>query len=316
VTDATYEFGWRKFRLDVPEPWEPAHFEGDDAKGYVRLDDVYGPRLELRWGLAYREDACDTAFEQYLKGLRRDARKKKGAGVFRREPKEVALVSAWPEGMKGRVARWSAEIDCVSAVVACSVCNRLTALRVLFAAREMRTSVARRILESFRDHTASVDAPSVWSLYRMRFEVPSRWRLAEHRFGPGYAEMRFRGPGRLLADVRRWGPAEVLLRRQSLEAWYLGQLAPGVRVEAGDLDRTEVRGDEVLSFERRPGGVAAVLGRLSRGKQARRRLALVSAGWHCASTNRLWVVDVYGASLDEAREAEWRAFCHADAEEG
>ena len=197
--DGVYEFGWRRFRLQVPESWEPGSLQGDDLQGYARLDDPLMQRLELKWDRAYRDGACDEALDLYVKRLEKSAKQKGGKGL-KREPKELNLVSSWPEGMTGRTLRWSAEVDCVAAFVACGTCNRLTAIQVLFPAGGLEMGVARQAVSSFRDHAGEPDEPALWSLYRLRLQVPGRWRLKHHRFGPGYAEMRFAGPAGLRAE--------------------------------------------------------------------------------------------------------------------
>jgi hypothetical protein len=309
--DATYEFGWRKFRLQVPGSWEPGSLQGDDARGYLRLDDPRMQRLELKWDRAHGENACNAALALYLKELQGAAKRRKDPTEFRREPKEFALLSSWPEGMNGRTVRWSARVECVAAFVSCGGCGRLTAIQVLFPGGEPDMGLARRIVGSFRDHVADPDGPALWSLYRMRVLVPARWRLKEHRFGPGYAEMQFTGPGGLTAEFRRAGPAEVLLKRRPLQEWYLAQLPRGIKVDPGRLERTEVRGDTVLVATLEPKGLLAALRRRSQvPEMALRGKVLEGAAWHCPASNRLWAVNVWASTPEAARQAEWQVHCH------
>jgi len=313
MADATYQFGWHKFTLALPEPWEPGRIEGDDVKGYARIDDGFMPRLELKWDRAYGDDACDEAFRRYMKELTRAAGKGGAAQATRREPKEFDLGVRLPEGMRYRTVRWSAAVDCVAATVACSRCNRVAGLQILFPEGQMQTSLARRILESFRDHPESPDAPAWWGIYKMRFQTPVRWRLVAHRFGPGYAEMNFAGPGGVLADFKRMGPAEVLLKKRDLVDWYLAQLPQHVKVPREAVERSEVRGDVVLAATRQPRGLAAFLRRRGKDEVARRALCLQSVAWHCPRSNRLWAVEVYAPTLEAAREGQWQVFCHDEA---
>ena len=314
MTEPTYQFGWRRFQFEVPEPWEPSHLEGDDAGGYARLDDALRTRLELKWSRSYADDACDVAFRRYLKQLVRPYGKRGGAAVMPHEPKEISLVSRWPDGMRGRTVRWSAEVDGLATIIACSRCNRVTAIQVFFPPGEMQTGLMRRILETFRDHPEDPDGPVGWSLYRMRFQAPARWRLVAHRFGPGYAEMNFRGPDGLLADLRRWGPAEIILKKQNLLDWYLAQFPKGVTVEKKDVTQAEVRGDVVLAVAREPRGLLAILRRRGRVEVAKQGLCLQSVAWHCPAGNRLWMTDVYAPTLPAAQAGDWKVFCHGEAQ--
>jgi hypothetical protein len=308
---AAYEFGWQKFRLEVPESWEPGSLQGDDGKGYLRLDDPRMTRLELKWDRATRDNACQEALDLYLKELDRAAARRKDPTEFRRPPKEFPLVSSWPEGMDGRAVRWSARVECVAAFVSCRVCGRLTALQILFPAGAADLGLARRVAGSFRDHLAQPDDAALWSVYRMRFRAPGRWRLKEHRFGPGYAQMQFSGPGGLSADVRRAGPAEIILKKHSLQDWYLGQFPRGLKIDPARIERTEVRGDAVLTVTREPKGLLAAIRRRSHSPEMTLRgKALQGVAWHCPASNRLWAVNVYAADLDAARDAEWRVQCH------
>ncbi len=309
--EATYTFGWRQFRIEVPEPWEPGHLEGDDGRGYVRLDGPLMHRVELKWDRARGENACDDALEMYLKHLEKAAAKGTNGSRFRRKPKEFSLVSSWPEGMKGRTVRWSAEVECVAAFTSCERCERLTAVQVLFPAGELELGVARRALATFRDHAPDEDELVPWGLYRMRFEVPANWRLKEHRFGPGYAEMQFAGPGGLWADIRRAGPAEIILRKRPLTDWFLGGLPKGVKLDPEAIRETLVRGDTVLEAARPPRGILAGLWRRAASTATKLRgLALQSVAWHCPSSNRLWAVHVYAPTLEAAQDADWRVDCH------
>ncbi len=309
MSDAAYTFGWRGFRMEVPEAWEPGKFEGDDLKGYLRLDDRRMPRVELKWDRVYRDTAADDAFDLYRKELDRAAKQKK-KGRFRRDPREFRLLQTWPKGVKARTLRWSGEVECVAAFIACAECNRLSALQFLFPEGELRMGLVREAVRSFRDHPEDLDGPALWGLYRMRMHVPARWRLKSHKFGPGFAQLQFTGPAGLAADIRRAGPAEVLLTKTSIEDWALGRLPKGVKIDRANLERAEVRGDAVVTAAREPRGAMAAIRRRSKSDVRLRGMAMEMAAWHCPASNRLWSVAVYAPTLDAVREAEWRVFCH------
>ncbi len=308
--DATYPFGWRGFRFELPLPWEPGSLKGDDASGYLRFDDPLMQCLEVKYDRSYRDTAAEVAAENYIKQLKHAAKKDR---PFRREPEAFDVGAAWPEGMRGQAVRWSGDVECVALFLACETCRRVSALQVLFPERDLRLSTVRRLVETFEDHPADFQAPVLWSLYRLHLETPAAWRLTGHEFGPGHARLQFSGPGGLQADVRRAGPAEVLLRKTDLEAWLEAQLPKRVKLDPARVQRAEARGDPVLVATREPRGLGGLLGRLGRGDAALAGRALEATAWHCPATNRLWAVQVYAKTLDAAAEADWRVVCHAAA---
>ena len=301
-------FAWRRFALDVPLEWEPGIFDGDDLRGYVRLEDYFEGRLEMRWRRSYRAGNIEVAAKRYVEGIRQGVKRRRLS--FKMEPKEYNLVPSWPDDFEARVYRWSADVDCVSAIVQCSACHRLTAIQLLFPLGGLKPALAKRVLSSFRDHVEEGEGDA-WRLYLSDIVTPHEWRLKDHQFGPGILELNFGGPRRMTASFRRWGAAEVLLAGRDMRRWFNARWPKGIRPEK--VVETEVRGEPALVATRNPRGVFDLLRRLIGRKEASKKsMFWQGVAWHCEQSNRLWAVDVFAPTEAEATEAAWEVRCHAE----
>ena len=46
------KFGWAGIVTELPEEWEISGLSGDQKEGYLRLEDEFMPRLELKLSVA------------------------------------------------------------------------------------------------------------------------------------------------------------------------------------------------------------------------------------------------------------------------
>jgi len=203
-------FAWRAMQFEVPADWELGAADGDDRKGYCRLDDGKMTRLEVRWQKGPARGPVSEVTDRYLKTLSKRGRHEVPAHV-RRNASRVRISDAETECFA-----WHGELDTTGLAVCCRRCGRISLVRVLNRRSESFRPVARRVLESFRDHGRDGLAP--WSLLGFRFDVPERYTLTTYQLRAGRLEMDFRAKG-VLASAVRVGLADIVLRERSLADW-------------------------------------------------------------------------------------------------
>ena len=73
--------GWQGFTLSVPATWDLTGFSGEEASGYLRIDDSEEQGTEIKWATerakAKHEPNLGERREAYFDALRKTARKKK-----------------------------------------------------------------------------------------------------------------------------------------------------------------------------------------------------------------------------------------------
>ncbi len=203
------EIAWNGVRFRVPSGWEISRM----GHRYLQLEDDDGPVFELKW--------------QSVKGRfsHDDHLKKIGAGHWRRKGIEVEAGEPpdhWRDALgrySARAFRWQgARLGGEGAVLYCAVCR--TALLVQFLRDDIVADKAlcSGILASLRDHSSSGGEGRVrWAVYDLRAEVPVAFTLKDYRFHAGEFTLTFDGPGHALLSLHRWGPASMVLARQTLD---------------------------------------------------------------------------------------------------
>ena len=287
--------------MQVPLDWELGAFDGDQSSGYLRLDDMFVPRVEIRWKRSSRYNDINQATERYLKSLQ------KSKNPLQRQPTPLTLAIDWPNDLQVRCYRWKGQYECVAAVMQCLTCKRISVVQIFFPEGTFSAAVYKRILSSLHDHNPADVA--YWDFYLMHVRTPSSWKLLGHKFNPGYAELSFSGPGKLQADFRRWGPASVILQDSDLEQWARENSPQSLKADS--IHTHTLDGDLAQITRRNASGLLGPLCRaFGRGPAIRKALYWHGTAWHCPSSERLWMVDVFAGSGPEAAEAEWQVLCH------
>ncbi len=299
-------FAWQGFRMEVPLDWDLGSFDGDDASGYLRLDDLMIPRMAIRWKRFGRASHIDQAVKRYLESVERGNKDREQYS----EPRPLNVNVAWAQDLQVRCYRWRGQKECAAAVIQCAGCKRISVVEIFFPRGKFRADVCRRVFGSLHDHNR--DDVAYWDCYLLHLRTPVSWKLLSHKFNPGYAELNFAGPGKLQVDFRRWGPASVLLEEKDLEQWARENWP--ARLKADSVHTVNRDGELSQVARRNASGLLAPLQRLlGRGPAIRRALYWHSTAWHCSASERLWMVDVFAGSGLEAAEVEWQVLCHQPA---
>jgi hypothetical protein len=193
----------------------------------------------------------------------------------------------------------------------CGKCGRLILAQVLGKREEPGLeNLAVEVLSHLEDHGR--EGWNVWSLYDLRTELPEDFEVTKTQLRAGLTELTFdRKPERIL--VARWGMAETALRGSSLQDWTVKRLWGSLRGFHPVSEESGFRDHKALRFTGQavaPLGMAVRLGRhLAQQAHADQLLGYV---WHCAPTNRIYViygiVDLVSRELvDQVRD---RTTCH------
>jgi len=282
--------GWNGVRLNVPAHWETSVL----GPFHLQLDDGAGPALELSW----RRLSRGLSSEPHLKRLIRQFRHRPGVefreGPVPREWREVL------DSFSANAFAWSAaDTRGEGALLSCPLCGTVTLVQFLSRLEPVEPRLAVEVLRSFRDH--SENEMVTWALFGMHAEVPEGFRLEEHRFSPGYYELRFAQGGEKLT-LRRWSPANVILRGRDLRSWFLATMVGNPLASRIFPREGGYRGHAALEGEKGPGS-----GGLSRVRAFFRRTDRYGRMriWHRAHDNQIMGIEVCGPRLpDEARFEE------------
>ena len=151
-----------------------------------------------------------------------------------------------------------------------------------------------------------------WALYDLHTEVPTAFELMGSELRAGLTRLRFRrDPERI--TVARWGMAETALGNARLEQWAQRQYEKDLRMFRPVGEEFEFRGHPALKVA---GEAAMPFGpwiRVARHLAHRDHAdQLACYFWHCAETNRIYVVQgvVDVSHRDVVAEVRDRTCCH------
>lgn len=302
---------WRGLSFSLPESWDLGSVSGDNASGYLRIDDPFYTRLEAKWMTCARsKPSLERVYQDYLSQL-------KGKGKTRRDVSVAQGPEFRPWGQDGSEEcrfRWESDAEGSCLIRFFGASQRVLFLQVMARKGQGGARLAERIFETVRDDSDSDRIP--WAVYDVMFSVPREFHLESHGLQSGLLDFGFVASGVLLG-VKRWSMADAMLRRGSLETWLKRQYGPflkGTRWESRELPW---KGHAALQVD---GGYEV------RGSQwlwpllsalplnLGRRIPLDLAGsvciklWHCPESNRVfgvhlrdpdartgWVEDVAGS---------------------
>ncbi|MBW2147240.1 MAG: hypothetical protein JRI22_09500 [Deltaproteobacteria bacterium] len=271
-------FAWEGMTMVVPRGWNPAVLQKD----YLRLEDARRPTLELRWRFSARKASIQEVARAYVSRLEEGLGGRPVAGF-----EEVDLA---PVTDNYEVAPFSVEAGEMifrGAAILCPRCGRIVFLQAGMPRTEGTISLPVRIISSFRDFHSSDWVP--WTLFDIGADVPGDFRLHSHSFQPGYFRMTFREGSRWMT-LHRWAPADVILRRTSLEEWAAAQYRKEIKRRGRTLVQRGFAGFPAVEVI--PGQGGTLIRRLGR--------TLLSAGrfrallWHNTEANRVFGVETEG----------------------
>lgn len=224
--------GWNGVRISVPEDWHPSGIE----RRCLMFERSARPVMTLRWEPSKNRGSFSPVISRIRKGL---------PGEFRHTLREITLPDAWRRALGGSFEKKDVESAAVFSwgdpagggeglLFECRRCRRIFLLHFHHPEILIDIEDIPRILASFR--SGFEDGRVVWAVFDIRAVVPEGFRLVRHRFMPGAYELTFRAR-KDTVRLWRWGPASVLLRNRTLQAFAADRLAvPHEKIDGGGMN--------------------------------------------------------------------------------
>jgi hypothetical protein len=310
--------GWQGLTVRVPESWDLTGFSGDDASGYVRIDDGEQEQaVEIKWATEPKraKTAPDVTVrrESYFRALRTTAKKKRLALTTKDTdaPKGAARPERTATGFT-----WVGDRKGVGAVWYCATCRRVVIAQVLGdpSGKGGLGSAAEKILGSLECHSADPDWRT-WALYDLETRVPADYKLVGQQLMNVYLRLSFaKGTARL--SVEQWAVANVARRDSYLDVW-LGSNSKGEMASArygADEAEGGMHGHPAVALN---GGLAFGMPMVDAVKDAGRQFKLpatrfTGVAWQCDTANKIFLVESLRPARepDVTREVAERTVCH------
>jgi len=269
--------GWQGISLEMPADWCPGRLEGDRANGYLRVEDEFSVRLELRWESPGRRlPAAAQLVDRYIKETEKRVRRRIGKPKIDRGRCAPQL-----GGLDHEVFTWRGGFLAHSLLAVCPETRRVVHVRVFFSEDDELKNLTRRVFASLR--TTPRDGLDDWSVFGLHFRLGAVWRLEKSALWAGRPQFLFTC-GNDEMEVARVSLAEMAFRKSSLRQWFEGFFAKALRRFRYDIRTEDYRGHPALRCD----GVMRIGARpldLLRRKRYQTALA-----WHCATTDKLFVV--------------------------
>lgn len=293
MAEKTAPVGWHGIIVEAPADWSLVGISGDAKKGYFRVDSPVASALEVKWEQAAGKSPDLLAkAREYLSNIEKSVRKKKG-----KFDKDLKADKHDPNSVK---FLWRSDRLGQGRMVHCQKCDRLIIGQVTSARDENLARTASDMLDSIRDHRD--DGWVEWALYGIDFAVPPGYLLAKQTLMSGYLSLAFKSGARTIV-VERWGLANTLVGKDSIEEWYRKDAMPDVKGFRAGFEQESVAGHEGLRMQGRRKGIvqAAKAAAYSLTLHAFPGL-LTGFVWHCEESNRLYSVRVTHSQGEETAQ--------------
>lgn len=279
MTNNSAPVGWHGIIVDAPADWSLVGVSGDPKKGYFRVDSPVASALEVKWESASgRKPDLMVKGREFLSNIEKSVRKKKIK--FTKELKaedDCAVRFLWRADRLGQ-----------GRMVYCPDCDRIMVGQVISTREENISHVGSDMLDSMRDHRE--DGWVEWAMYGLDFAIPPGYTITKQTLMSGYLLLSFKKGARTIV-VERWGLANTLVGRDSMEQWYRKDAMPDVKGYRADFLPEATAGHEGLKMDGRRRGIVQML------KAAAYSLTLnphpgklTGYVWHCEESNRLYSV--------------------------
>lgn len=269
--------GWQGISLEIPADWCPGRLEGDHTNGYLRVEDEFSVRLELRWEPSGRRlPVAARLVDRYLKETQKRLRRRVGT------PK-IDRGRCIPQfgTLDHEVFTWRGGFLAHSLLAVCPETRRVVHVRIFFSENDDLKNLTRRVFGSLR--TAPTDGLNDWSVFGFRFRLGAAWRLEKSALWAGRPQFLFTC-GTDEMEVARVSLAEMVFRKSTLQHWFEGFFAKALR-----RFRYEIRAGD---YRKHPGLVCDGVMRIGARPLdlLRRRRYQTALAWHCATADKLFVV--------------------------
>lgn len=271
--------GWQGITFKVPEDWSLVGVNGDEKKGYFRVDGPIASALEVRWSSALgKPPELMAKGREFLSRLEKSSRKSriKFSSKIKAE-NDNSVAFTWKADRKGQ-----------GRLVYCPKCDRVIIAQVISSRDEDVSHVAPIILGSIKDHRN--DGNTSWALYGLEFAVPESYRIEKQSLMSGYLSLSFkRGPKSLV--IERWGLAETLLGNYTIEQWYRKDAVPDIKGYRVEFAENEIFGHEGVKMVGRRAGIRQALKAAAYSLTLHPHPGMLTGYvWHCRDSNRLFSV--------------------------
>jgi hypothetical protein len=288
------KFGWQGITMDIPADWSLGAISGDKNEGYLRLDDPYMPRVEIKWRDAQKgTPALPDVVQKYLDDLEKTVSKKK-VDIKTENGVDISkMVRRLPDkDIQGFY--WKSSTKAYGMATFCRECRRIVIMQLVSPIDNDVTSQVSRVFSSFEDH--GLMGTEDWSVYDMAFKIPVEFALKDQKLMPGLLSFSFsRENEPYVLKIDRWGLTDVILGEYngSIKDWYeaeYGKHYKGYKVKFEEAKFNSHQGFKAggeigrwfhewrLTFEK-----------LTKSKTPTHYHSNV---WHCPETKKIYVVSM------------------------
>jgi hypothetical protein len=286
-------FSWRDISFEIPADWALGSISGDEDAGYLRLDDMEMPRMEVKWTTVKkkkRAPSLQDVVDNFLDDLEKSVKKKKFDIHIEYEIDPLKYIDSLP-GKEMRGFLWKSSTRALGFATYCEECRRIVISQVVAKLNEDVSSVVPRVFGSFEDH--AVGEISRWSVYDMDFAVPKEYTLKDQQLMPAYLQFVFTaGKDPYELKVERWGMSDVHLKDdRPMGDWYKERYQKMLKAYRLDYNRMDVNGHEAILVEGvRRRSLHSMRVALENIVHSKSPTNLHGSFWHCPETKKLFVV--------------------------
>lgn len=303
-------FAWQGIYLKVPTDWNPGKIVGDSKSGSVRLDDPQSVRLELEWKESSEVNQVTHLVDRYVEGLAKNAQKQKHSLNVQRRAHCPGL--NLPNMQYVEYFIWTSNLQVHTLVCYSPITNRLLFLRVMGYPNENLEKILAPLFNSLKDH--SHDTPQTWALYDLICNSPPNYALETSELKSGHLRLRFQ-LGSNIVQIDRISLAEILLKKRSLDDWFLDFFKKEIRHILFDIEETKLQEHIGLRVWGRPKSRWYSLLQPLPFWNIRPRLHLEGRVWTCPNSNKIYSVQTFWKKPENAPniDACWRGvICHQE----
>jgi hypothetical protein len=276
--DKNYEtLGWQGISCPVPKDWNVVAISGDENKGYLRLDDLYRMRMEVKWDRVKKNRIADL--QKILKEFRKEVLKKydknfsfkSGYDILNIEKRENYLPFIWSGKRHG--GGW---------VSFCKTCQKVLLVHIIDNNQKPK-SIIQNILPHIKDHPDKNS--KFWSIYGFKFSLPEEFELKAHVLNAGLLEFSFSSLPRHIRIVR-WGVANILLKNKDIKEWFAEEVSEKDIILAEDIS---IEDHKVWVCNRKERALKdkRLFRWLPFGKRKLEYVFIKSFFWQCELSNRI-----------------------------
>jgi hypothetical protein len=304
--------GWQGLTLTVPLDWNIGVIGGDRQSGYLRIDGVMMPRMEIKWQQAGKGGVnLERTLDKFIQGFTKEIAKRKAPVNVERN---VKLISK-RQKRKGDVLgfHWTADHQAYGVLWHCPDCDRIVIAQVMGGLEEDLQPLAVKVLSSLEDHAHQ--GWDTWSVYGLEFQMPELFSLEKHKLLTGQLELEFTRKKTQRILVSRWAMADTLLKEGAFEEWmaYILRQRHGKEHRFTLKESTTRHGHAGLIFEGRIKPIIQRVKDASTRFVLRRKPPIIRVlAWHCAPSNKIFATHFFLPQEQErlVEEVTTSVACH------